>query len=159
MSLVPATLDLSLPTATPSAPVGSLGWVRVFPLPLAVRVTTAPGTGAPAASRTVTRMVATPLPTSIEDGSAETVEVPALGTVPAPLPPPPPLPPEPLSSPPAFSAIAVKVTGSIPLTTALTLLGPSDPSVQVAEAVPFSSVVGLWGTTVPPPVVTTQATR
>src|SRR6185312_9536039 len=151
MSLVPATLDLSLPTATPSAPVGALGWVRVFPLPLAVSVTTAPGTGAPAASRTVTLMVATPLPTSIEDGSAETVEVPALGTVPVPLPPP----PEPLSSPPPFSAVAVKVTGSIPLT----LLGPSDPSVQVAETVPFSSVAGLWGTTVPPPVLITQATR
>jgi hypothetical protein len=57
-----------------------------------------------------------------------------------------------------LSAVAVKVTGSIPLTTAFKLLGPSDPSVQVAEAVPFWSVVGLSGTTVPPPVLITQAT-
>jgi hypothetical protein len=56
------------------------------------------------------------------------------------------------------AAVAVKVTGSTPLTTAFKLLGPSAPRVQVAEAVPFSSVVGLWGTTVPAPVLITQAT-
>src|SRR3954451_14799257 len=88
ISLVPAIVDAKVPTATPSFPVGCDGCVRVLPLPLAVSVTTAPGTGSPAASRTVTRIVAT-LPTGRDAGSTDTVETAELGTVPVPLPPPP----------------------------------------------------------------------
>ncbi len=60
--MVPGTALASVPVATPSLPVLNPGWVRVLPLPEAWSATVAPGTGSPPPSRTVTVMVATPVP-------------------------------------------------------------------------------------------------
>jgi hypothetical protein len=144
-SLVPATVELRVPTATPSAPVGSVGCTRVLPLPVAERVTTAPGTGAPCSSLTVTRIIAVPPPTSIEEGSTDSVERLALTAV---LPPP--------SSASPF-ATAVKVScWPTPAATAVRLLGPGAPSVQIVEAYPEGSVIPDSGATLPLPVETIQ---
>ena len=55
--LVPLVTELNVPVVTPLGPVGTAGWVSVFPLPLAARLTVAPGTGFAKASRTVTLIV------------------------------------------------------------------------------------------------------
>jgi hypothetical protein len=68
-----------VPVATPSAPVAPGGWVKVLPPPVAWSATVAPSTGSPASSRTVTVIVEVPVTASIEAGSAEMVERPALG--------------------------------------------------------------------------------
>ena len=60
---LPGTVELIEPTATPSGPVGPAGCATVLPFPLTVNLTTAPGTGTPAASRTMMVMIAMPLPT------------------------------------------------------------------------------------------------
>jgi len=52
-----ATVELSVPVATPLAFVVAVGWVRVFPVPVAVSTTVAPGIGFPEASRAVTVIV------------------------------------------------------------------------------------------------------
>jgi len=53
----PAVFELNVPEATPLELVGPVGWVRVFPLPVALRTTVAPLTGVPLASLAVTVMV------------------------------------------------------------------------------------------------------
>lgn len=55
--LVPATVELSVPVATPLSSVGAAGAVRVFPVPVAASDTITPGTGLPCASRAVTVIV------------------------------------------------------------------------------------------------------
>ena len=66
--LVPATVELSVPVATPFASVVPVGWVSVFPVVgVAARVTVAPVIGFPFASRAVTVIVAVPLPAVIGD--------------------------------------------------------------------------------------------
>ena len=52
-----ATVELSVPVATPLAFVVALGWVSVFPVPVAANTTVAPWTGLPSASLAVTVMV------------------------------------------------------------------------------------------------------
>jgi hypothetical protein len=71
--LVSATVEPSEPVATPLAFVVSVGWVSVFSLPLAPRVTVAPLIGFPRASLAVTVMAEDPLPTMIDVGDAVTV--------------------------------------------------------------------------------------
>src|SRR6266508_3566605 len=70
----PATVELSVPAATPLALVGPLGWVRVLPLPVAASTTVAPLIGFPLASLTVTVMVEFPLPAVSEVGEALTLD-------------------------------------------------------------------------------------
>src|SRR2546427_696083 len=53
-----ATVELSVPVATPLALVTAAGWVSVFPLPVAASTTVAPLIGFPDASRAVTVIVA-----------------------------------------------------------------------------------------------------
>src|SRR3989454_578608 len=52
-----ATVELSVPVATPLAFVVALGWVSVLPVPVAARTTVAPGTGLPNPSLAVTVIV------------------------------------------------------------------------------------------------------
>jgi hypothetical protein len=72
--LVSATVDRSVPVATPLASVGPAGCVSVFPLPVGDNTTVAPLIGAPLGSFTVTVIVETPLPAVIELGVATTVD-------------------------------------------------------------------------------------
>src|SRR5713226_7122446 len=76
-----ATVELSVPVATPLALVVPTGWVRVFPVPVAASTTAAPAIGLPFASLAVTVMVDVPLPAVIGD-VATTVDC-AAETVPA----------------------------------------------------------------------------
>src|SRR5439155_739095 len=67
-----AAVELSVPVATPLAFVVALGCVTVFPKPVALRMTVAPATGLPSASRAVTVIVEVPVPAVIVDWAAET---------------------------------------------------------------------------------------
>ncbi len=73
-AFVPATVELSVPVATPLELVGPAGWVSVLPEPVAVSVTVAPLTGFPLASRAVTVIVEVPLPAVIVVGEATTLD-------------------------------------------------------------------------------------
>src|SRR5260370_177565 len=55
--LVPATVELRVPVATPLAFVVPTGWVSVLPVPVAASTTVAPGIGLPRASLAVTVIV------------------------------------------------------------------------------------------------------
>src|SRR5260370_41161488 len=65
-----ATVDASVPVATPPALVVPTGWVRVFPVPVAASTTAAPAIGLPFASLAVTVMVDVPLPAVMGDVAA-----------------------------------------------------------------------------------------
>ena len=69
---VPATVELSVPVATPLALVGPAGCVSVLPEPVALSTTLTPLTGFPLASRAVTVIVDVPLPAVIVVGEATT---------------------------------------------------------------------------------------
>src|SRR6266540_667728 len=69
-----ATVELSVPVATPVASVVPLGCVRVLPLPVAARTTVAPLIALPASSFTVTVIVALPLPAASDVGDALSVD-------------------------------------------------------------------------------------
>jgi len=60
-----ATVELKVPVATPLALVVAPGCVTVLPVPVAARITVAPATGLPSASRAVTVIVEVPLPAVI----------------------------------------------------------------------------------------------
>jgi hypothetical protein len=60
-----ATVELSVPVATPLAFVVPTGCVKVFPVPVAASTTVAPAIGLPEASRAVTVIVDVPLPAVI----------------------------------------------------------------------------------------------
>jgi hypothetical protein len=60
-----ASVDASVPVATPLAVVVVAGCVSVFPDPVAASTTVAPGIGLPFASRAVTVIVELPLPAAI----------------------------------------------------------------------------------------------
>src|SRR5439155_174134 len=69
-----ATVELSVPVATPLAFVTPVGCVRVFPVPLAARTTVAPATGLPWASRAVTVIVDVSVAAVMDVGAATTVD-------------------------------------------------------------------------------------
>jgi len=71
---VSATVEPSVPVATPLELVVALGWVRVLPLPVAARNTVAPLIGFPLPSFTVTVIVVLPLPAVSDVGDALTVD-------------------------------------------------------------------------------------
>ena len=79
--LASAVVELSVPVATPPASVRP-GCTSVLLRPVAARVTVAPGTGLPLASRAVTVMVDVALPATMLAGAALTVDCDAL-TAPA----------------------------------------------------------------------------
>lgn len=78
---VPKLVDLTWPRATPAELVTSLGWVSVFPAPLAAKVAATPGIGFPKESLIVisTVAVATPSAATVV-GDALIVLVPCDGT-------------------------------------------------------------------------------
>src|SRR5207249_316796 len=63
----PATTELRVPVATPSALVGPSGCVTVLPKPLAATTTAAPAMGLPNPSLAVTVIVEVPVPAAIGD--------------------------------------------------------------------------------------------
>jgi hypothetical protein len=71
---VSATVDPSVPVATPFAPVGPAGSVTVFPLPVAATATATPLTGFPKPSFAVTVIVVGAPPAAIVGGPAATVD-------------------------------------------------------------------------------------
>jgi len=70
----PATVERSVPVATPLALVVPEGWVRVLPEPVAERTTVTPLRGFPLPSLAVTEMVEVGLPAVMDAGEAETVD-------------------------------------------------------------------------------------
>jgi hypothetical protein len=142
---VPATVALSVPVIWPLAFVVPTGCVNVFIIPVAASVTVAPLTGLPAASFTVTVMVATLAPelAVIVLGAAATSDWLAFGAPAVP--------------------VAVKVTGlpPSPLEVAVNVFVPAVvPSVHdVTAAMPLPLVVtGVVGLTVLPPDATANVT-
>src|SRR5437879_5898578 len=67
-----ATVELTVPVATPLTSVTTAGCVSVFPLPVAARTTGVPVIRLPFASFAVTVIVAEPLPAVIDAGAAAT---------------------------------------------------------------------------------------
>src|SRR5919197_876133 len=65
--LSPATVELSVPVATPFALVVPLGCVSVLPVPVAASTTVAPEIGLPRPSLAVTVIVEVPVPAVIGD--------------------------------------------------------------------------------------------
>src|SRR5438132_1336270 len=65
-----ATVELTVPVATPSAPVTAAGWVAVFPLPVACRTRGASVLGLPSASFAAAAFAAGPLPAVVAVGAA-----------------------------------------------------------------------------------------
>src|SRR6266851_1068620 len=78
---VSAPVDERVPVAIPLALVVPTGWINVFPVPVAARVTVAPGIGLPFASRAVT-VIVDPVPPAVIGDVAATVDC-AAETVPA----------------------------------------------------------------------------
>jgi hypothetical protein len=116
MIFTSATVELKVNVATPFPSVDAEAGVMVFPVPLAVTLTEAFGTGLSLPSRTTTVMVLCP-PTGMFDGFTETSLLAELGA-------------------PA-SAVAVNSTVPTPETTALTVLRPvPGPRVHVVLARP-----------------------
>src|SRR5213080_4123011 len=115
-----ASVDASVPVATPSALVGPLGCVSVFCKPVAASTTVAPGIGLPNPSLAVTVIVDVPVPAAIGD-VAVSVDWPA-------------------ETGPGFTTIvAVAVTPTPPIVADMTF----DPAVvdeRVPVATPFASV-------------------
>src|SRR5919106_5733996 len=144
MTLAPATVELSVPVAVPFASVRPAGCVRVLPLPVAARTTTASLIGKPLSSFAVTVMVAVRLPllATMVPGTAVTMLWPGLRG-------------------PAGAA-AGKMTG-LPLkpgAVAVRVFGPGvGPRVQLpAVATPFVPEVATAPVTLPPPVATAKVT-
>src|SRR2546422_991618 len=118
----PAAVELRVPVATPLASVVPAGCVSVFPgVGVAARVTVAPLTGFPLASRAVTVIVDVSLPAAIGDVAA-TVDW-AEDTVPA-----------------FTTTVAVCVIATV-LIVAETVLDPAAAEDSVPVATPFASVV------------------
>src|SRR2546422_421053 len=130
----PAAVELSVPVICPLASVVPTGCVIVFPrLGLAARVTAAPLTGFPLASRAVTVIVDVSLPAAIGDVAA-TVDW-AADTVPA-----------------FTTTVAVCVIATV-LIVAETVFDPAAVELNVPVATPFASVVPTGWVTVFPAVV------
>src|SRR5207249_3402532 len=70
----PATAERSLPATVPSAQVGAVVRVSVFPVPVVCSWSVAPALRFPFASRAVTVIVEIPVPASIVGGAAATVD-------------------------------------------------------------------------------------
>src|SRR5207247_1360261 len=133
-----ASVDASVPVATPLAFVVVAGCVSVFPDPVAASTTVAPGIGLPIASRAVTVIVELPLPAAIGD-VAPTADGPA-GTVPA-----------------FTTTVAVRVT-PIPSIVADIVLDSASVDASVPVATPLAFVVAAGCVSVLPPPVADRIT-
>jgi len=132
--LIPATVELSVPVATPLAFVVPLGWVSVLPVPVAASTTVAPLIGLPLPSFTVTVTVALPLPAVSDGGAAATVDC------------------EPETGPTVTTTVAVCVM-AVPVIVAETVFVSGTIELSVPVATPLALVVPLgWVSVLPLPV-------
>src|SRR6266542_3309207 len=130
---VPATVELSVPVATPLAFVVPPGCVRVLPLPVAASTTVAPLIGFPFASFAVTVIVAVP-PTAMDVGEAATVDC------------------EAETEPDVTVTVAVWVI-AVPLAVAETVFASATVELRVPAATPLALVGPLaWVSVLPLPV-------
>jgi len=130
----PATVELNVPVATPLASVVPLGWVSVFPLPVADSTTVAPLIGLPLASFTVTVIVALPLPAVIDAGAAATVDCAA-------------------DTGAEVTVTAAVCVTAVPLTVAETVFDSTTVELSVPVATPLPLVGPLgWVSVLPLPV-------
>src|SRR2546426_108239 len=135
----PATTELRVPVATPSALVGPSGCVTVLPKPLAATTTAAPAMGLPNPSLAVTVIVEVPVPAVMGD-VAVTVDKDA-DTVPA-----------------FTTTVAVWVIATA-LIVAETVLEPAAVDDRVPVATPLASVVPTgWVRVLPAVGVTASVT-
>jgi len=116
-----ASVDDSVPVATPLAFVGAAGCVSVLPDPVAASTTVAPGIGLPFASRAVTVIVELPLPAAIGD-VAPTVDCAA-------------------DTDPAFTTTVVVCVMATPSIVAATVFDPAAVELKLPVATPLASVV------------------
>jgi hypothetical protein len=130
----PTTVELSVPVATPFAPVVPVGCVSVFPVPVAESTTVAPLIGFPPASFTVTVIVAVPLPAVIALGATVTVDWPA-------------------ETAPAVTVTAAVCVMAVPFAVAETVFVPTTVELSVPVATPFAFVGPAgWVSVFPLPV-------
>src|SRR6266545_2110513 len=122
--LIPATVELSVPVATPLAFVVPLGWVSVLPLPVAASATVAPLIGLPLASFAVTEIVDVPVPTGIELGEATTVDCEA-------------------ETGPGLTVTDAVCVIAVPFAVAETVFVPAPVELSVPVATPLAFVVPL----------------
>src|SRR6059036_3734741 len=133
-----ASVDASVPVATPLAFVGAAGCVSVLPDPVAANTTVAPWIGLPLASRAVTVIVELPLPAAIGD-VALTVDCAA-------------------DTGPAFTTtVAVWVT-PIPSIVAEIVLDSASVDASVPVVTPLALVVAAGCVRVLPPPVAASTT-
>src|SRR5213594_2097618 len=127
-----ASVDASVPVATPLTFVGAAGCVSVLPDPVAASTTVAPGMGLPLASRAVTVMVELPLPAAIGD-VALTVDCAA-------------------DTGPAFTTTVTVWVTPIPSIVAEIVFDSAsvDASVPVATPLAFVAVAGCVSVLLPP---------
>src|SRR5881397_3367407 len=134
-----ASVDASVPVATPLAFVVVAGCVSVLPDPVAASTTVAPEIGLPLASRAVTVIVELPLPAAIGD-VALTVDWLA-DTV------------------PAFTTTVVVCVMATPSIVAATVFEPAAVALRVPVATPLASVVPAgWVKVLPALGVTASVT-
>ena len=134
-----ATVDAIVPVATPLAFVTAKGCVSVFPLPVALSATAAPGIGLPFASRAVTVIVLVAAPATMLAGEAVTVERPT-DTAPA------------VTATTASSVIAIKFA------VAVIVFASATVDARVPVATPLALVTAAGGVSVFPVPVATSAT-
>src|SRR6266568_4032903 len=116
-----ASVDASVPVATPLALVGAAGCVSVLPDPVAASTTVAPGIGLPLTSRAVTVIVELPLPAAIGD-VALTVDCAA-------------------DTGPAFTTTAAVWVMATPSIVAATVFEPAAVELRLPVTTPPASVV------------------
>src|SRR6266571_3659068 len=116
-----ASVDASVPVATPLALVGAAGCVSVLPDPVAASTTVAPWIGLPLASRAVTVIVELPLPAAIGD-VALTVDWPA-------------------ETAPAFTTTVAVWVMATPSIVAATVFEPAAVELRLPVTTPPASVV------------------
>ncbi|SRR6266511_2147078 len=136
---VPATVELSVPVATPLAFVVPPGCVRVLPLPVAASTTVAPPIGFPPASFTVTVTVAVPVPAVIEVGEALTVDCAA-------------------DTPPGVTVTVAVCVIAVPLAVADTVFASATVELKVPVATPLAFVGPLGCVSVLPLPVAASTT-
>jgi len=127
-----ASVDASVPVATPLAFVGAAGCVSVLPDPVAASTTVAPGIGLPLTSRAVTVIVELPLPAAIGD-VALTVDCAA-------------------DTGPAFTTTAAVWVMATPSIVAATVFEPAAVELRLPVTTPPASVVPSGCVTVFPAV-------
>src|SRR5216117_1557217 len=119
-----ATVELSVPVATPLAFVVPLGCVRTLPLPVAASATVAPLIGLLFASLAVTVIVDVPVPAAIEEGAAATVDCAA-------------------ETGPGFTVTDAVCEMATPFAVAETVFAWATVELNVPVATPLASVVPL----------------